>query len=155
MMVSVGGHTAAGDDDSVVATFEGKPLRLADGWGEATACFVDEAGTRCYRSEAEMDGAESAAPSAIEAECGSSVRIYSGTGHTGSSLAFTTRLVLINLAGYGFNNVTSSYKIGTCAARFYDTTTGTTLYPGNTGAGASSGTMASGWDNRVGSLWIL
>ena len=43
---------------SVIASFEGGWIRLADGWGEAQACAYDGVDARCYRSEAEMDEAE-------------------------------------------------------------------------------------------------
>lgn len=62
--------------------------------------------------------------------------------------------VYIGLSGYGFDNVTSSYQVGGCAATFYDTAGGTGTYPGSTGAGASASSMVSGWDNRISSIRI-
>ena len=50
--------SAEADEYSVIATFEGKEIALADGWGEAGACVSDADGTRCYRTEAEMDERE-------------------------------------------------------------------------------------------------
>lgn len=147
---------AESDDAStnVVAWFEDETLSLADGWGEAHACHSDDAGTRCYRSEDEMDLAEGldAAP---RAACGSSLKLYTGGSYGGDVLSLTQRLSLISLASYGFNNVTSSYKIGSCSAAFYDTTSGGTQYPGTTTAGTWASSMASSWDNRVGSVYIL
>lgn len=153
--------TAAGspraDTASVIALFEGGWIRLAEGWGDARACTSDDAGTRCYRSEAEMDAAEvvpGAATVTPMADCSSSVRLYQNTSYGGSVLELKQRGVTISLSPYGFNNVTSSYKIGACNSRFYDTTTGGTQYTGNTNAGVSATSMVSGWDNRIGSVYI-
>ncbi len=147
---------------SIVGTFEGKEIRLATGWGDATACTTNGDSARCYRSEAEMDAAERNVSinhptrNTLLSECSlPSLRLYSGTGHSGSVLQITTRNTTINLALHGFNNLTSSYRVGACSARFYDTTTGGTSYPGNTSAHVSATSMMSGWNNRVGSVYLL
>ncbi|MEZ5312073.1 MAG: hypothetical protein R2735_16080 [Microthrixaceae bacterium] len=146
--------------EHVLATFEGTTINLTDGWGQARACFSDIPGTaRCYRTEAAMDIAEDAGRQSHAgpwplASCSSTVRLYRGTNYTGGVLALSTRYTYLNLAAYGFDNDTSSYKIGACSARFYDTTSGSGLYPGNTGAGASSWLMVLSWDNRIGSIYI-
>ncbi len=146
------------DEASVIASFEGSWIRLAEGWGDARACTSDDAGTRCYRSEAEMDAAEVALnPATVTpmADCSSSVRLYQNTNYGGSVLELKQRGVTISLSPYGFNNVTSSYKIGACSARFYDTTSGGGLYPGSTSANVWASSMATGWNDRVGSVYIL
>lgn len=171
--------------DGVIATFEGSEIDLSDGWGDAQACYSEDAASaRCYRSEAEMDAAEGLSASKSElseinkamggwnqksgvaapagnagaatplSTCSTTVRLYRGTLYTGGVLALATQGTYLNLASYGFDNDTSSYQIGACASRFYDTTSGGTLYPGNTSAGASAVAMLSGWDNRVGSIYI-
>lgn len=114
--------TASPPDDEregIIASFETDRIRLADGWGEAHACFSDDEDTRCYRSEHEMDRAEAIEQSGtdVQSTCSSSLRLYSSTG-------------------------------------FYDTTSGGTAYPGNTNAGVSASSMLSGWNNRVGSVYI-
>lgn len=89
------------------------------------------------------------------ASCSSSLRLYRSTGYAGGVLNLSTRNTSINLSAYGFDNDTSSYKVGACAATFYDGAGGgPPVYPGSTGAGASASTMASGWDNRIGSVYI-
>lgn len=151
--------TASPPDDEregIIASFESDRIRLADGWGEAHACFSDDEDTRCYRSEHEMDRAEAIEQSGtdVQSTCSSSLRLYSSTGYGGSVLALSTRYVTISLESYGFNNVTSSYRVGACSSRFYDTNSGGTAYPGNTNAGVSASSMLSGWNNRVGSVYI-
>ena len=147
------------DEPPIVATFEGRSLRLDDGWGEAHACTSDGKTARCYRTEQEMDAVEGGraevATSVAQVNCGTSVRLYSSAGYAGDVLALTTRFSTINLASHGFNNITSSYRIGSCSAQFFDTTGGSTVYPGSTTAGSSAAVMVSGWDNRVGSVYIL
>jgi hypothetical protein len=150
---------SAADSGGVLATFEGTTINLRDGWGAAQACTSDGAVTTCYRSEAAMDRAASAAARSIEittfAACSSSLRLYRSTSYGGAVLQLTTRGSYINLSGYGFDNDTSSYKVGACSAGFYDGSTGgAPSYPGSTGANASATSMVSGWDNRVSSVYI-
>ncbi|MFT3851984.1 MAG: hypothetical protein QM733_04495 [Ilumatobacteraceae bacterium] len=148
--------SAATDNETgagVIATFEGKTIDLSKGWGDAGACFADANGTRCYRTETEMDHAEQVVVQPLSS-CGSTLTLYSGSGFTGSTLGLSTRLTALNLASYGFDNTTSSYKIGSCSAKFYDVYPGTTLYPGSTSAGVTASTMSSGWDDRISSVYI-
>jgi hypothetical protein len=74
----------------------------------------------------------------------------------GSVLYLSTRYLAINLSTYGFDNDTSSYRVGACAAAFY---AGANLsgaqFPGSTGAYASAPTMLTGWDNVVSSVIIF
>ena len=152
--------SAAGERGaSVVASYEGGWIQLANGWGEARACTSDGVSTRCYRSEADMDAVEVGLNGPLSigplADCSlPTLKFYRSSSYGGSVLQLTARLVVINLASYGFDNDTSSYKIGPCSAGFYDTTGGATQYPGNTGANFTSPSMLSGWDNRVGSVYI-
>ena len=65
------------------AVFEGEVIDMSTDRGDAVACAITETGNRCYRSEAEMDRNEQTAPAARAGSCSSSVRLYSGTGHSG------------------------------------------------------------------------
>lgn len=141
-------------ETSVTAAFEGRPIRLADGWGEATACTSDGLSARCYRTEAEMDDAENL-PQGLLAACSTSLRLYRSTSFGGGVLQLTSQYAYINLSAYGFDNDTSSYRVGACSSYFYDASSGgSPLYPGSTSGGASASTMVSGWDNRVSSVYI-
>jgi hypothetical protein len=155
--------SAEPDELSVIATFEGERIALADGWGQAGACVVDVDGTRCYRTEAEMDEREGLS---IERQrrsgeffaastCSSSLRLYQNAGFGGSVLHFSTQHTYINLWGYGFNNVTSSYRVGACTSYLYDGSNGgAPIYPGSTSPYSSASSMVSGWDNRISSLYV-
>jgi hypothetical protein len=136
-------------------TFEGRAINLSAGWGDAHACTTDGTTTQCFRTEAEMDQRGTAAASfSPMTACSATLRLYRSANYGGDVLQLSTRFITLSLAAYGFDNDTSSYRVGTCSARLYDTTTGVTAYPGNTTAGAVAPAMASGWDNRVGSVYI-
>ncbi|MDQ3524956.1 MAG: hypothetical protein M3451_07880 [Chloroflexota bacterium] len=143
--------------DSVVASFEGHDLRLAEDWGDAGACYQDAVDTRCYRTEAEMDATESVVrrtQAAPLASCSTTLRLYRSTNYGGGVLALSQRGTGIALSTFGFNNDTSSFRIGACSAIFYDGGVGSTQYSGGTAAGVWSAFMVSGWDNRVSTVYI-
>lgn len=154
---AVADHTDRTDPPDVFARFEGRWINLSEDWDEAHACTIAPDGARCYRSEAEMDANEGGiepGEAAPRATCASKLRLYDGTSYGGDVLELQTRGVYLNLSSYSFDNKTSSYKIGGCSSSFYDTTTGSGLYPGNTGANVWASSMQSGWNNRIGSVYI-
>jgi len=135
------------------AVFEGEVIDMSADRGDAVACAITETGNRCYRSEAEMDRSEQAAPAARAGSCSSSVRLYSGTGHSGNVTSILARGTWINLSTYGADNTTSSYKVGACSAAFRSGNFGTgSNYPGSTSAYAQGTSMVSGWNNVVSSV---
>lgn len=155
--IPVASALADGADPAVYADFEGQQISLSEDWGEAHACVIAPDGARCYRTEAELDAAEGGiepGDMAPMAACSSKLRLYDGTSYTGDVLELQVKGVYLNLSNDGFNNRTSSYKVGGCSSEFYDTTGGSTLYPGNTSAWAQASSMQSGWNNSVGSVYI-
>jgi hypothetical protein len=157
-------HATAADVPSgsspgaVIASFAGGRIDLTKGWGDATACWSDGASTACFRTEAEMDRTMNASLTISVvplASCSSSLRLYRSTAFASGVLSLTTQNTYINLSAYGFDNDTSSYRVGACAAAFYDGANGgAPVYPGATGAGASASSMVAGWDNRISSVYI-
>ena len=143
---------------SVIASFDSGWIRLADGWGEARACTYDGTEARCYRSEAEMDRAEASMSEfdvEARADCAQpTLKLYCGGSYGGSVFQLTSRGIYHDLGLVGFSNVTSSYKIGPCNARFYDVWSASGLYPGTTTASTWSTSMSSGWNDRVSSVYI-
>lgn len=151
-----------------VALFEGVAIDLSAGWGEAQACLIrsDHGVAECFRTEADMDlridelaGVESSPIGAAEmsaSSCSSSVRLYDGMSYTGTVLYMADRARWLNLSSYGFSNRTSSFKIGACSAYFADYSNGDgSWYPtSSTVAWRNVPAMASGWDNRVSSIYI-
>lgn len=138
----------------VVASFEGATFDMSKGWGDASACHVTDTTVICYRSEAAMDRAvgESSA-SSRSANCSTSLRLYDGTSYTGAVISLSTRQSVLSLSAYGFDNRTSSYRVGACSANLYNGL-GTSQYPGNTSVNASATSMASGWNNVISSVTI-
>lgn len=141
-----------------LAWFEDRWIDLAVDWEGATACDVGPELTFCFATEEELDaylnGAVGQRRAALLATCGSSLRLYDGTSYTGTVLSLSTRTGH-NLATYGFDNKTSSYKVGACDTEFNSliNLAGST-YPGDTSAFAQSATMLSGWNNVVSSVYI-
>lgn len=154
----------AGDPSE--ALLAGAVIDLADGWGSAGACAELGDSVECYRTEPELLDAHPELVAEVAprvntevvaaAACSSSLRLYRSTGYGGSALYLTTRSVVQNLSSFGFDNDTSSYRVGACSAAFYS---GANLsgsqYPGSTGANASASSMAGGWDNVVSSVIIF
>lgn len=155
------GTVAAGEAPEKVTTtdqhamFEGDVIDMSVDRSDAVACAITDSGNRCYRSEAAMDRTEGTTPQSRAGSCSSSVRVYTGGGHTGNVTSITTRGSWINLSTYGVNNTTSSYKIGSCSATFRSGSFGSgSNYPGTTSAWTQRTSMVSGWNNRVSSILL-
>lgn len=150
---------------SSIAQFEGRSIDLKQGWGDAQACHVaEDLSITCFRTEKQMDdalGLKHVAggdyPSAANgyASCGSSLRLYRNSYYSTPVLYLTTRWSWITLSWFGFDNVTSSYKVGACQSLFRSGSYGTgSTYPGWTGAYAKRSTMGWSWDNVLSSVYI-
>lgn len=144
-------------ENAVMAHFEESLIDLSKDWGEARACWSDGRTTECFRTEGQMDDfvSEKVLVSVTTLTCPTAVKLYSNTSYGGSVLSLVLRATTINLNAYGFDNLTSSYVIGSCDAKFYDLTNlGLPTYPGSTTANSSAASMLTGWDNRVSSIRI-
>ncbi len=154
--------------DPASAIYGSETLDLADDWGTASACIELGAVTECYDTEADLLAAHAEARGAARSIgitrgaaalssviCSSSLRMYDGNTYGGGILYLNTRGVTHNLSSFGFDNVTSSYKVGACSASFFSSPDlGGSVYPGSTAAFAQSPTMAAGWNNVVSSVYI-
>ncbi|HEY4331868.1 MAG TPA: hypothetical protein VGM78_04840 [Ilumatobacteraceae bacterium] len=158
------------------ASFEGHTINLADGWGDAKACAVTADGVQCYTSEAEMDAAlASEAADASEglglqaniaglsidltvsplATCSTNLKLYDGTSYGGIMVSVASAGTYVNLASFGFDNMTSSYKVGSCYVDMFSSASGGgSIYPGATSPGTSSPSMIAGWNNVVSSVYV-
>ena len=173
-LAAVEAPTAGADPvtgDPTHAWFEGAEIDLSKSWGEATACVELGDHTECFRTEAEMLEAhpelgetattdrmvasQVSSDATILATCLTGLRLYRVTSYGGIALTLTTRSIWINLSTYGYDNDTSSYKVGACSSVFRAGASGSgSTYPGNTGAGAVATAMLAGWDNVVSSVLI-
>ncbi|MBI4885044.1 MAG: hypothetical protein HY826_13420 [Actinobacteria bacterium] len=144
-------------------------INMATDWETATACTVDASGAFCFTTEAELDeylaasspsvatAVTTAAPVVAAFSCGTTLRLYDGTSYTGSLLQLTSEGIYLNLGDFGFNNRTSSYKVGGCSSLFYSGASGGgSLYPTSyTEAGDQFPSMLTGWNNTISSVYIL
>lgn len=150
--------------DGITAAFDGEELVLSESWEGAEACHVGEGlAARCFRTEADMDAwleqqgliagrmAEMATSS-----CNGYLRLYDGVNYTGTVLHLATRGHWLNLSSYGFDQRTSSYKVGPCGSTFADHANGGGAhYPTSlTQAHDQAPTMLTGWNNDVSSVRI-
>ncbi len=164
-------QAAKGAGTGESAIFEGVEIDLTDGWGEATACLIwEEIGvSECFRTEAQMDAriadleAALAAPGlsgggmvAASSVCAGYLRLYDGTSYSGAVLYLRDRFQWLNLSNWGFDQRTSSFKIGPCSSYFADWSNGGgDWYPtSHTQAFDQSPSMISGWNNDVSSVYI-
>jgi hypothetical protein len=158
-----GADGAPGNPDA--ALYDGGTLDLSESWAGAGACVELATSTECFDTEAELLAAHPelqmfTMPNkaglgvvALVADCSSSLRLYDGSSYTGTVLYLTTRQLVLNLSSYGFDNVTSSFKVGACATSFYSLA--------NAGGGtfsraafSQSASMPSGFNNVVSSVYI-
>lgn len=151
-----GAEASASASGGSLAFFEDDVIDLSQSWGDALACSISDEGNYCFRTESELDQflaeAATAEAAGILATCSTTLRLWDGTNQTGAVLYLDLRAINISLSTYSFDNKTSSYRVGACNSVFRDS--GGAIYPGSTGAGASANSMASGWNNRVTSVYI-
>ena len=147
-----------------VALFEGKQIDLSKGWGDARACLVARTANvvECFRDQAGLLARESAlqaqiaaSPEIAASSCSSPLRLYADSSYGGRELDFYDRGYWQNLSTWSFDNQTSSYKVGSCGVYLADYANGGgSWYPENTSPGHDEPAMASGWDNRISSIYI-
>lgn len=180
VLVAAPASAASGSDGSVsagagtTARYGDQLIDLARGWEGAGACVVwpDRLEVpECFDTEAEMNrriaeleteldpasvGVWSGTTATSGSSCASYLRLYDGTWYSGAVLYLRGRWQWFNLADYGFDQRTSSYRIGACAARFADWRDGGgSRYPTSlTEAYDQAPFMLSGWNNDVSSVYI-
>jgi hypothetical protein len=137
------------------ALFEGRWIDLDEGWGAARACLV-AAGRpiECFRSTLEMRTRE-AALLTPDVNCSSPLRLYNLTNQGGSSVSILTRGQWVNLSGLSFDNKTSSYTVGACAAELAALSGGDGAhYSGCLDAWCQEDSMSYGWNNITSSVYL-
>lgn len=159
-LLLIGAVPVAADEPTTPALFEGRIIDLAESWEGAQACLVDDRleMVLCFASEAELEAelVTLAPQPSTQATCSSSLRLYANTWYSGSVLYLSSRGSWLNLSNYGFNQTTSSFKIGACNAWFADLANGGGAHYtySHTQAWDQSGAMNAGWDNDVSSVYI-
>ena len=157
--------TAPGNPDA--ALYDGTTIDLSEGWGTARACAELGSVTECYDSLAELltahpelalpDATVTAGGSGLRAsllvDCATTLRLYNGTSYTGTVLILSTRNIILNLSSYGFDNLTSSYRVGACASNLYTGSNAGGSFI-TVGANTQAASMPSGFNNTVSSVFI-
>jgi hypothetical protein len=164
VLVTAGGLPVSAQsftDARAVAVFEGTEIDLTYGWGDARACLVLTAMVQCFRTIEELNAAEESLAGGDSgiispaATCSTALRLYDGTYQTGSVLSIAVRGQWINLGTYGFDNRTSSYRVGACAVELASGTNGSgSRYSRCLSAYCEEDVMASGWDNVLSSAYL-
>lgn len=98
------------------ATFGALDIPAAAAHGLGLACNEVASEITCYLTQDEADAAL-AGDVVIAAGCTPGMQLYNGTSFTGASLTITTQSTWFNLSGFGFDNITSSWKAGCVAGR--------------------------------------
>lgn len=162
------------DSTGTLAIYDGRLIDMSKDWEGAGACLVwsEAIGTpECFDTEEQMDDRitelESLTTSVPEsigggsaimlaASCSGSLKLYDGTSYGGQVVSLWDRSEWLNLSIYGFDNKTSSFKIGPCSAYFAaNADGGGSWYPiAGTEAYDVAPTMSSGWNNVVSSIYI-
>jgi hypothetical protein len=138
-----------------VARFEGGWIDLQEGWGAARACLVAPGvPVECFRSKVEMRRRE-ATLLIPGVSCSSPLKLYNYTNQGGSSVWIYTRGAWINLSTYSFDNKTSSYTVGACAAELAALSGGGGAhYSGCLDAWCEEDSMSFGWNNITSSVYL-
>lgn len=99
------------------ATYGSMELPTKSALARGLSCNVISATVSCYATQAAALRAGRAATKHTNATCSPPMSLYNGTSFTGSFLNIYTQSVWVDLAGYGFSNVPSSWKTG-CAGGY-------------------------------------
>jgi hypothetical protein len=87
--------------------------------------------------------------------CSTPLRLWDGTYETGAMVSIYARGVWVNLNIVNFGDKTSSYIVGSCSVELADGQNGSgSRYPYCLSAGCVENVMASGWDNRISSVYL-
>jgi hypothetical protein len=164
LIAMLGGGQVAGASPSrgTIASFEGRTINLADGWDGAAVCAVTPSGTQCFATQAafqswaaDTNPVSDVSP-APDVNCSTALELFTGTSYGGTELALYEEGIWLNLSTYGFSDSTNSYKVGACSVSMNSGTNGGgSTYPGASTAGSDATSMASGWSDRLQSVYIL
>jgi hypothetical protein len=143
------------DNREGLARFEGRWIDLEESWGAARACLVAPGlPPECFRSTFELSR-RAAALETPEVSCSSPLKLYNYTNQGGSSAWIYTRGLWINLSTYSFDNKTSSYRVGACAAELAALSDGDGAhYSGCLDAWCEEDSMSFGWNNITSSVYL-
>jgi hypothetical protein len=145
----------AGAPAAHIALFEGHWIDFSSAWRPARDCdILPGRPPVCFRTEvaARAGGAHMQQPAV---SCSTPLRLHNGTNQTGATLSIYTRGVWVDLADWGFDNMTSSYTVGACAIELASLAGGGGFrYTRCLSAGCVENVMDNGWNNVVSSVYL-
>jgi hypothetical protein len=119
-------------------------------WLTAAAGIADATGPA--GSTGSANAREGAAP---QLSCSVPLKLYDGTNLTGANVSISERGTWINLGPLGFDNRTSSFKVGACTVDLASLSNGGgALYDTCHNPGCVENTMDPGWNNVISSVYI-
>ncbi len=156
-LVTNGPVASASTGSDVFANYNGGTIDLSTGWGTAKVCVVSNSGTNCFSSQSEYQSSLSTNATFVPlTACSSGLQLYQNVSYGGNELVLSETGVWINLSGYSFSDVVSSYKVGACNISMTDSTGGSgNVYPGATSAGSDISWIGTAWNDRVQSVYIF
>ena len=87
--------------------------------------------------------------------CSSGLDLYENINYGGRELILSSQSNWINLSAYGFSDIVSSYKVGTCSISMTDAANGSgNVYSGPTSPGSLVPWIGTAWNDRVQSVYI-
>jgi hypothetical protein len=90
-----------------------------------------------------------------EASCSRSLQLFSSTYLTGNVVYVATRGLWVNLNAHGFDNVTSSFRVGACATQLASGSNGGgSVYKNRTFAASHTENTLGSWDNLASSVYL-
>jgi hypothetical protein len=141
-----------------VARFEGRWIDLRGGWGQARSCLIYPGrAPECFRTTAEMKAraASLEGSASPDLSCSTPLTLHAGQYQGGATLLVYVRGLWVNLSTYSFDNRTSSFTVGACAAELAAQSGGNgNHYQRCLYAGCVEDVMAPGWDNVVSSVYL-
>ncbi|HEX7276730.1 MAG TPA: hypothetical protein VF244_05090, partial [Acidimicrobiales bacterium] len=136
-----------------LADFDGHSIDLSTNWEDAKACVVLRQANviECFRTTAEGEAEANAINSQFAASgfsCWSPLRLYEHSAFGGRQLMFFDRYYWQNLPDYGFNDQTSSYRVGACYSYLAEHSNGGgAFYPGPIAPWSSVAWMITSWND--------
>jgi len=154
-LVSPAQATAPLEPPISLARFEGRWIDLSRGWQGARQCLVYPGrATECFRS-AEALSRRVSGLGTPDISCSSPLVLHDGTYQTGPLVAVYARGLWIDMSTVGFNNMTSSYKVGACSVELANGAGGGgSHYSRCLYAGCVENVMAAGWNDAVSSVYL-
>ena len=145
-----------------LASYNGGPIDLSQGWGSAQICSVTSAGTYCFASQYDYQTWAATNPSTGAANgsspmtsCSSGLDLYENINYGGRELILSSQSNWINLSIYGFSDIVSSFKVGACSIRMTDAANGAgSAYPGPTTPSSLVPWIGTAWNDRIQSVYV-